>query len=114
MDDSIIQECRIFGYAVLTGSCIAVSYDVLRLLRYLITHPKWAVDGEDILFWICCFPILFDLIYTKNAENMRFYEVLGALVGMGFYEKCIHKIVSKLLTLCEKKVKLVIESFLGK
>ena len=114
MDESIIRESVIWGVSVLTGAGILASYDVLRLLRHIIPHAKWAIDGEDVLFWICCFPVLFHLLYYQNTENMRFYEVLGAICGMGLYQKWIHKNVSKLLTLCEKKVKLVIESLFRK
>jgi len=85
MSETIVREWRMLWYAVATGACFALSYDVLRLLRRLFRHSRTLVDIEDILYWTACFFASFTLLYYGNHGVVRFFAVLGAAAGMWLY-----------------------------
>lgn len=85
MSGEIVREWYFWLVSVAAGACMAFAYDVLRLLRRLIRHNRFAVDLEDILYWTACFLLSFTLLYYGNNGVIRFAAVLGAAVGMFFY-----------------------------
>lgn len=85
MSGEIIKEWHFWIASIITGVCMAFSYDLIRLFRRLVRHGRIAVDLEDILYWTICFLFSFTLLYYGNNGVIRFAAVLGAAVGMSIY-----------------------------
>lgn len=84
------------------GAAITFLYDCLRILRRVIPHKQFAVSLEDLFFWIFCAVQVFLWMYRVTNGGMRWFAVLGALVGMWLYKKLFSGLfvtfVSKILT----------------
>lgn len=76
-------------YALLMGIFITFVYDILRIFRRVIPHGSFLVSVEDIGFWIYCGVKVFLLMYHESDGTLRWFAVLGALVGMLLYKKLI-------------------------
>lgn len=76
-------------YALLMGIFITFVYDILRIFRRVIPHGIFWVSIEDIGFWIYCGVKVFLLMYHESNGTLRWFAVLGALVGMLLYKKLI-------------------------
>lgn len=85
MSGEIVREWYFWLVSIAAGVFMAFAYDVLRLLRRLVRHNRFAVDLEDILYWTSCFLLSFTLLYYGNNGVIRFAAVLGAAVGMFVY-----------------------------
>lgn len=85
MSGEIVKEWHFWLVSIATGAFMAFVYDVLRLLRRLLRHGRFAVDLEDILYWTACFGLSFTLLYYGNNGVIRFAAVLGAALGMFVY-----------------------------
>lgn len=85
MSGEIVKEWYFWLTSIVTGVFMAFAYDVVRLLRRLVRHGRFAVDLEDILYWTACFLLSFTLLYYGNNGVIRFAAVLGAAVGMLVY-----------------------------
>lgn len=85
MSGEIVREWYFWLVSIAAGVCMAFAYDVIRLLRRLVRHNRFAVDLEDILYWTACFLLSFTLLYYGNNGVIRFAAVLGAAVGMFLY-----------------------------
>lgn len=85
MSGEIVREWHFWLASIAAGTCMAFTYDVLRLLRRLVRHNRFAVDLEDILYWTACFLLSFTMLYYGNNGVIRFAAVLGAAVGMFLY-----------------------------
>ncbi len=85
MSGEIIREWHFWLASIVTGACMAFSYDLLRLFRRLVRHGRIAVDLEDLLYWIVWFCFSFALLYYGNNGVIRFAAVFGAAVGMLIY-----------------------------
>lgn len=89
MSEDIIREWNFWLASIMTGACMAFLYDMIRLFRRLIRHGRFAVDFEDIIYWIVCFSVSFALLYYGNNGVIRFAAVFGAAVGMLAYTATI-------------------------
>lgn len=85
MSGEIVREWHFWLVSVAAGAFLAFVYDIIRLLRRLIRHGRFAVDLEDILYWTACFGLSFTLLYYGNNGVIRFAAVFGAAVGMLVY-----------------------------
>lgn len=86
-------------YAALMGFFISFIYDWLRILRRLIPHNIFWVSVEDIIFWLFCAIEVFLLMNNESNGTLRWFAVLGALVGMIAYKKIISAFLVKYVTL---------------
>lgn len=95
-------------YALLMGIFITFVYDILRILRRIIPHGNFMVSIEDIGFWIYCGVKVFVLMYHESNGTLRWFAILGALVGMLVYKKLLStpfvKYTSKGLEALLKKI----------
>lgn len=99
-------EMKIFVHAVLTGIFMAAVYLSLRVLRRLLAHALWAVNIEDMLYWIFISLYLFVQIYHTSDGIIRWYFALGVVVGvafMFFFAFLARKIDQKIYVLTRKK-----------
>ncbi len=92
MSKNIIADLDLWLVSIAAGVCMAFAYDILRLLRRLVRHGRFAVDVEDLLYWIVCFFASFTILYYANNGVIRFVAVLGAALGMLFYSVTIGRI----------------------
>lgn len=68
------------------GMLLIAGYDVLRLLRWLIPHGKVWLWVEDTLYWCLAAIPTFYLFFSYNEGVIRWYGLLGILVGAVLYE----------------------------
>ncbi len=78
-------------YALRMGIFITFLYDNLRAVRRVISHNLFWISLEDLIFWIYCASQVFLLMYHESNGTLRWFAILGALVGMALYMKFFSK-----------------------
>ena len=99
----IEKELAVFIQAVLTGNLLYLAYCVLRVFRRIIKHNLFLVSLQDLLYWIATGCYLFAKIYQTSNGMIRWYFVVGVLLG-GILTHCtIQKIVKKYIAKRKKR-----------
>lgn len=80
----ITGELTDFVHAFLTGVILVLVYQVFRVLRKLIRHRMWAVNVEDVIYWIFVSIYTFVQIHYTSDGKIRAYFVLGIVLGTVF------------------------------
>ncbi len=93
-----------------TGVLIALVYDGLLVLRKTIPHNAFGLALEDIGFWFFCAIYVFLWLYRESSGTLRWYAVVGALLGMWLYKKTLSGLFLKISAFILAKVL----RFLGK
>ncbi|MGN0356060.1 MAG: spore cortex biosynthesis protein YabQ [Muricoprocola sp.] len=109
MSETIRQEMLFFTSSIYTGILLALSYDMLRVLRKIIRHGKLAVNLEDMFYWMAAAFVICKMTYEKNHGEFRGYAFLGILLGVGsicLTEWIFRKIWIKLLKKRRKRGKM--------
>lgn len=132
MSADILREVDFLLYTVIMGAIITCIYDIFRILRRVIKHNLLWVSVEDLIFWMGCSVGTFYILYKENNGTLRWFAIMGALIGMTVYRltlgqyivEFVSKIISKILqilwkpfSVCIKKGKKrtkVLKSFLKK
>jgi len=91
-------------YALLMSIFITFVYDILRIIRRVIPHGILLVSLEDIGFWIYCEVKVFLLMYHESNGTLRWFAVLGALVGMILYKKLVSPFFVKYISMLLQKI----------
>ncbi len=91
-------------HALLLGIFITFVYDLLRIFRRVIPHASFFVSLEDIAFWIYCGAEVFLLMYHEGNGSLRWFAVMGAMVGMFLYKKLISRLFVKYVSLALGKI----------
>lgn len=94
----IEKEMLIFLTAFLTGLFLRVAYRCLECLRDLVKHSMLAVGLEDLFYWIFAELYVFVQIYHTSSGSIRWYYVLGIVVGASLMSRFFRK----LQKLCKK------------
>lgn len=76
-------------YALLMGIFITFVYDILRIIRRVVPHGSFMISIEDMAFWMYCAVKVFVLMYNESNGTLRWFAILGALVGMLAYKKLL-------------------------
>ena len=82
-------------HSFLLGVEITFLYDILRILRRVFVHGNGMVSLEDIAFWIDCAGKVFLLRFRESNGNLRWFAVLGAVLGMYLYHRSQRHIMVK-------------------
>ena len=117
MSQDIIQEVTFFLHSVFMGVVITFVYDWLLILRKLIKHGTFWISVEDFFFWIACGLGVFYMLYRENNGVLRWFTVLGAMVGMLLYKWLISKffihimstIIYKIMWLLFRVIQIVVK-----
>lgn len=120
MNNAILGELQFFMISIVWGSLILVIYDCLRIIRKVIKHKQFVIGIEDILYWILCGHLIFQMMYKHNSGIIRAFAILGIFIGMiiyryilsdflvdnisGFLNKII-KSIYKIIKLLKKQIK---------
>ena len=106
------NENEFLLHALLMGIFITFVYDILRIFRRVISHNAFFVSLEDLGFWIYCGAEVFLLIYHESNGMLRWFAVLGALVGMMLYKKLMSPFLVKYVSLLLSKMMKIIGKIL--
>ena len=99
----IEKEMSVFLQALLAGNLIYLVYCVLRVFRRMIKHNLFFVSLEDIFYWVATGLYLFVKIYQTSNGTIRWYFVVGVLLGGIITHSIIQKIVKKYIAKSQKR-----------
>ena len=97
----IEQEFAVFLHAVLNGIFGFALYSTLKVIRKLIPHKNVVIQMEDFCYWIFMGGYLFVQIYHTSSGSVRWYYILGVVVGaclMSWLLQKVKKMCKKIYT----------------
>ena len=77
----IEREGVVFLEALLSGMIVSMAYICIRKFRRVIKHNLAAITIEDLFFWLGTAIYLFVQIYHTSDGSIRWYFVLGVVLG---------------------------------
>ena len=77
----IKKELAIFLQAILTGNILFLVYAAVWIVRRIIKHNSFFVSMEDVIFWVGAGLYVFGEIEQTCDGIIRWYFVLGVLLG---------------------------------
>ena len=80
----IEKELLIFLTAFSSGLFLRGTYRCLECFRDIVKHSFLVVGIEDLFYWIFVEMYLFVQIYHTNNGKIRWYSILGLVVGCIF------------------------------
>lgn len=88
-----------FFMIILCGAVLGLLFDLLRVTRRYY-QPNWlAGAAEDLLFWAVATAALSGGLFYGNWGELRFYVVVGLLLGLGLYFWLASAVVQELMLL---------------
>lgn len=99
----IEKELSVFLQATLAGNLVYLVYCAIRVFRRIVKHNLFFVSLEDILYWIGTGLYLFVEIYYTSNGTIRWYFVVGVLLGGVITHCIIRKITKKYIAKRKKK-----------
>lgn len=85
MEEFIVKEASLFLDSLFMGLLVMAAYDLLRLLRRIMPHKNIFVSMEDFIFWNLAGLFIFGLIYSENDGTIRWFIIVGIIVGAWIY-----------------------------
>jgi spore cortex biosynthesis protein YabQ len=89
MNELIKSQLFIFLWSIVLGIGLAVTYDILRIIRRVIPHNKTVVGVEDVLFWMIASVIMFGYVFKSNSGVVRGFFFIGVCLGAVSYLKLV-------------------------
>ena len=95
ISEGILKEADVLLASFLTGMILLFVYDLLRIIRRLVSHKSWMTGAEDLLFWIGSAVALFAMLYRENSGYIRGFVIGGVVAGMLCYNLLFSRWVVK-------------------
>lgn len=90
---SLNYQAWLFLSTILAGVVMGITYDMVRILRIAVKHPKFLIQVEDGIYWIFVIFAMFFFMLHENYGEIRFFSILGAFLGMLVYFLTISKAI---------------------
>ncbi len=100
-------------YALVMGIFVTFVYDILRIMRRVFPHGSVLTALEDLGFWVYCAAEVFLLMYRMSDGMLRWFAVLGAMVGIIVYKKLVSSWFVKYTALLLGKALEIVRRVLG-
>ena len=92
MNELINNQFKILFVFFISGVCIALLFDIFRIQRKIFRVYDFITYIQDILFWIISGLILIFVTMKYTNGELRAYMLLGILLGVILYLRCISHI----------------------
>mgnify|MGYP000040186131 FL=1 len=95
------KNLLIFLTAFSSGLFLRGTYRCLECFRDIVKHSFLAVGIEDLFYWIFVEMYLFVQIYHTSSGSVRWYYILGVVVGaclMSWLLQKVKKMCKKIYT----------------
>ena len=91
MSSSITQEAFVFICSALCGGLLYFLYDLFRVIRKESFASSAIIHLQEAVFWTLALVVMFfGLLYLNNGV-VRFYELVGAILGAILYGLTLSK-----------------------
>lgn len=101
----------LFLWAILLGTGFGLLYDGLRITRIAIPPPRWAISVQDAFFFLCCAAITFFFLMRTLDGQLRFFIILGIIIGMTIYFYTLSILIMGVSELIIRLVKALLRFF---
>lgn len=112
---TLSEETVFLLQAFAAGIWGAFFYDGIRIFRRVVSHSRFWVSTEDLLFWIVCTFRGLQIMYEHNTGGLRWFAILGGAIGIYLYKKLLSKYyvnkVSRLLCYIRNKLTQILKMF---
>lgn len=88
-----------FFVTMLCGAALGVAYDLLRVTRRMYQPGRWTEPAVDLVFWVVASATISSGLFFANWAELRFYVLVGILLGVGLYLWLASPVVSLLMEL---------------
>lgn len=88
----ILEELKVFVYAVTFGAIFAFLYDAVLILRKVFSHRPGLCMMEDFLYWLMVIPCCLVAMFQWTQGVVHWYFLFGALFGVFLYKGSISKV----------------------
>ncbi len=105
---SVNQEAYILLATIYGGILIGFIFDLYKVVRGIFHPKKFATNLQDIIFWTIITLVAFYILIFSNHGDLRFYNFLGFMLGVGLYQYLLSKPIVKTLLLIIRVLKQVI------
>lgn len=112
MSGQIVSEGRFLFSCFLSGICITIAYDCLRIFRRVKKHSTGFVALEDVIFWFAAAAFLFYMLYETNNGVIRWFSIAGAGVGMLLYKYTIGEHLVEIMSTLLNRIQDMVARFL--
>ena len=85
MTETVTNQFMVFFYTILTGILAGLFYDVYAGLGQVLRLRKVGVLVGDIIFWLLLTPAVYALLLYFNQGEVRFFILIGFVLGTGSY-----------------------------
>lgn len=92
---AVNTQTLIFLQSLLMGAALGAVYDLFRIFRIAVPLPAGAIVAEDVIYFVFCGFMSFFLMMTVNFGQVRFFILLGELIGFLLYYLTIGALVMK-------------------
>lgn len=96
--DDMNREVFALFALTLCGATVTMVFDVFRAMRAAGKENAAATVLEDILFWIISLCIVAKCLWVFNSGELRFFEVVGFIIGAILYILLLQKIFFNIFT----------------
>lgn len=94
---SLLSEFLQFLIFAALGAFLSFIYDIFRAFRRLIKHKNWAINLQDIIYWLFCPVYIFYIVLRLNYGELRWYIILAIFLGSILYFSTISSFLMKIL-----------------
>ena len=91
-----LEQLINFGYFIVIGMILSITFDVFRVLRRSFKTPDIITNIEDVVFGIITGMMLLLSIFLFNNGELRFYIFIGIAIGIIIYMLFISKFFIKI------------------
>ena len=92
---AVNTQTIIFLQAILMGAVFGAVYDLFRIFRIAVPLPAGVIVVEDVIYFAFCGFMSFFLAMTVNFGQVRFFILLGELLGFLLYYLTLGVLVMK-------------------
>ena len=105
MEISLTSQVGVFFMSVFVGLILSIVYDLSYAVCLIFNINRKKIFIRDILYFIFCGIITFLFILAVNFGEIRFYIIIGELLGWCLYQVTIGGIISFWVKTIKKFIK---------
>jgi spore cortex biosynthesis protein YabQ len=85
LEISVLEQTSVFFFAIVMGGVISTFYDIIKILRITFKFDKVKIFFFDMGYFFVSGIVTFLFIIAFNNGEIRFYVIVGEIIGFYLY-----------------------------